>query len=146
MISLKKIDLSDIEYLDSVRQVFTDGWNANMLKDAFSGGNFHGYIAQSEGKNGTEKVGFITYTLGLDFADIECVFVAEKFRKQGIANLLVSSVVDKLSEQTEKILLEVRESNIPAINLYKKHGFNLLSVRKKYYFDGENALIMCREK
>ena len=45
----------------------------------------------------------------------------------------------------KKIFLEVRKSNIPAINAYKKAGFNQISVRKKYYSDGEDALILIKE-
>ena len=42
--------------------------------------------------------------------------------------------------------MEVRESNLPAINLYKKYGFSSLGTRKGYYQDNdENALIMWTE-
>ena len=42
--------------------------------------------------------------------------------------------------------LEVRESNVPAIELYKKYGFSSLGTRKGYYQDNnENALIMWTE-
>ena len=43
----------------------------------------------------------------------------------------------------EKVLLEVRESNISAINLYSKCGFKEINRRKNYY-DGEDAIIMER--
>ena len=43
------------------------------------------------------------------------------------------------------MFLEVRSSNTPAINLYKKAGFTNLSVRKKYYDDGEDAVVMAKE-
>jgi ribosomal-protein-alanine N-acetyltransferase len=39
--------------------------------------------------------------------------------------------------------LEVRKSNIPAINLYKRFGFEIISIRKEYYSDNkEDALVM----
>ena len=39
------------------------------------------------------------------------------------------------------MMLEVRKSNIPAQKLYKKFGFNEISIRKGYY-NGEDAVIM----
>ena len=44
-----------------------------------------------------------------------------------------------------KVFLEVRKSNSVAIKLYGDLGFNLVSERKKYYSDGENALVMLKE-
>ena len=41
----------------------------------------------------------------------------------------------------ERMMLEVRASNIGARKLYKKYGFNEISVRKGYY-NGEDAIIM----
>ena len=40
------------------------------------------------------------------------------------------------------IFLEVRESNIAAIQLYKRYHFEQVGVRKSYYQDGENAIVM----
>lgn len=42
-------------------------------------------------------------------------------------------------------VLEVRESNVAAINLYKRHGFTEVGRRKKFYPDGEGAVLMNRE-
>jgi ribosomal-protein-alanine N-acetyltransferase len=40
------------------------------------------------------------------------------------------------------LFLEVRASNLPARTLYERFGFSPLSVRKKYYADGEDAMIL----
>ena len=45
----------------------------------------------------------------------------------------------------KKVYLEVREGNNNAIKLYKKHKFEEKYLRKKYYDDGENALIFEKE-
>ena len=44
----------------------------------------------------------------------------------------------------EKFLLEVNENNIKALKLYKKIGFEQISVRKNYYGNNENAIIMMK--
>ena len=45
----------------------------------------------------------------------------------------------------EKIFLEVRASNTPARNLYIQNGYNEISIRKKYYSDNEDAIVMAKE-
>ena len=45
----------------------------------------------------------------------------------------------------EKCFLEVRVSNLPALTLYRKFGFEDLSIRAKYYADGEDALVMVKK-
>lgn len=70
--------------------------------------------------------------------DIISIAVKETYRRAGVGGELLKSV---LATKTE-LFLEVRESNIKAISFYKKYGFEPVGVRKKYYSDGENAIIM----
>ena len=52
--------------------------------------------------------------------------------------------MDQLGEDIS-IILEVRKSNFSAINLYLKFGFSELGIREKYYYDGEDAIVMKKE-
>lgn len=70
--------------------------------------------------------------------DIISIAVSENCRRAGVGSKLLKSV---LTQRTE-LFLEVRESNINAITFYKNYGFNSVGIRKKYYPDGENAIIM----
>ncbi len=121
---------------------FSDGWTEKMLLSAFDSGNYFGYLAI---ENET-VAGYIGCDLGLDACDLETVFVAPEFRRQRIAEKLISLAQDKiLSGGVKTFILEVREGNLPAINLYNKLGFKQISTRKKYYPDGENALVLVKE-
>ena len=74
------------------------------------------------------------------------MFVLPEFRKSGIGFEIVNSALEILkNDGINKVFLEVRESNIPAINLYLKCGFKKINVRKKYYSNGENAVIFVKE-
>ena len=42
----------------------------------------------------------------------------------------------------KSIILEVNKNNIPAIRLYDKYGFKAVGVRKKYYNNIEDAILM----
>ena len=80
----------------------------------------------------------ITYD-NVDSLDIFEIAVDKNFRKKGLASKLLNRINDE-----RKILLEVSEKNIIAINLYIKNGFKIISRRKNYYLDGSDAIIMVR--
>ena len=121
---------------------FSDGWTESMILSAFNTRDFFAVGVFSD----TAMIGVITYTLSMDTADIEDVVVDSAHRRKGIAKTLLSQVEEKIKKSNiTKIFLEVRASNIPAIGLYEKSGYKRLSVRKKYYADGEDAVVMVKE-
>ena len=121
---------------------FSDGWNKEMLLSSFATGRFFCVGAY----DGDRLIGVIAVTLSMDFADIESVVTKAEFRRKGVADELMAYAFKKVKETgVNKILLEVRAGNLPAIALYKKHGFDKISERKGYYADGENAIILQKE-
>lgn len=144
--SLRALSEKDIPFLVSARETFSDAWNENMLLSAFRAGNFYGFIAEDLSDGKSLPMGFITYSVNFDTADLQDLFVAENYRGKGIARSLVSAFISAAGEKgVKKLFLEVRESNAAAIRLYEKAEFKRISVRKKYYADGENALIYVKE-
>ncbi len=80
-----------------------------------------------------------------DTAEIDFLFVKESQRGKGIAQKLLQQFEETCQKQQHKvehILLEVGENNVPAVKLYKKWGFEQISVRTNYYKGIKNALIM----
>ena len=143
---IRALTVLDTPFLVSARELFSDAWNEDMIKSAFNAGNFYGFIAEKVGADGKTPIGFITFSVNVDTADLQDLFVAETCRNKGVGFALVSGFIeDAESRGLKKLFLEVRESNAPAIKLYEKAGFTFLSVRKKYYSDGENALIYIKE-
>lgn len=93
----------------------------------------------------TNKViGFVGVWIVAGEGDITNIAVNPKYRKHGVASNLLLNLLDICkSLNCNDITLEVRESNIPAQNLYKKFDFKEEGIRKGYYSDnGENAIIM----
>ena len=88
--------------------------------------------------------GFIGIWYMPDAAHIVAVGVRSACRKQGIGELLLIGAIEQATQrQTDAVTLEVRASNHIAQNLYTKHGFETMGVRKGYYTDNrEDALIM----
>lgn len=87
--------------------------------------------------------GFIHIQILYETVDIVNVVVLDKKRHKGIGNLLLNYVFNKYKGKS--FLLEVDESNFPAIKLYEKNGFSLISKRLGYYRNGSNALVMKRD-
>ncbi|MGA2236254.1 MAG: ribosomal protein S18-alanine N-acetyltransferase [Terriglobales bacterium] len=75
--------------------------------------------------------------------EIENVVVSAEFLRRGIANELVRELIRRAkSEPASAMLLEVRESNLPARGLYEKHGFREVGRRRVYYRDPvEDAIL-----
>ncbi len=138
--TLKKDNIDEILSLYALD--FADGWNKNMLESAFDGGRF---LCLGAYENDI-LVGVITLSISIDDADIEGIVTKKEFRNKGVASLLFDSAKDILKNKgIQKILLEVRETNAIAISFYKSKGFNQIAVRRRYYPDGENALIFIKE-
>ncbi|MEB3825628.1 MAG: ribosomal protein S18-alanine N-acetyltransferase [Desulfurococcales archaeon] len=75
---------------------------------------------------------------------IVSVAVLPEYRRRGIASALISKSIKLMRDNynVKKVYLEVRTSNSPAINLYKKLGFRIKDVIPRYYRDGEDAYLM----
>ena len=118
-----------------------DSWSEKMIKDACCG-EYGGIIKAEYG----EKIcGFLVYTiLGGDELNIDDIAVIPENRKKGIADRIVNYLFEKSKKSgIKKIMLEVRESNVPAIKLYEKYNLKKDGIRKNYYREPvENAVLM----
>ncbi|MBE5737173.1 MAG: ribosomal-protein-alanine N-acetyltransferase [Clostridiales bacterium] len=137
---LSKNDISQI--LDLYDGNFSDGWNKNMLESAFLNGRFLAIAKKIEQR----LVAVITISTTQFDADIEGIVVDKAFRNKGYAKELLEFSENHLKTLgIEKIFLEVRVSNTPARNLYSQNGYSEISIRKKYYSDNEDAVVMAKE-
>lgn len=95
-------------------------------------------------KDNAKVIAYCGFWNILGEAHITTFAVREEFRKQKIAEQMMLHIFQTAKTQEIKwFTLEVRVSNLPAINLYKKYGFETIGVREKYYQDNnEDALIM----
>ena len=112
-------------------------------------------FASAPRSGGTEEHVFFTRTAagatvasmelmrGVDEAEVLNIETLPSHRRQGLAaSLLREAFAWGRMNQRVGIWLEVRTSNAAAIALYAKLGFQTVSTRKRYYSDGEDALVM----
>lgn len=87
-------------------------------------------------------IGFISYSIIYDRAEIIDVIIDEKYRDKGYGKKLVSEVITiAFSNNCNNITLEVSILNKVAIRLYENMGFEIVGVRKKYYKDNDGYLM-----
>ena len=100
-----------------------------------------------EGAGSTGPIGgFITAWMAGDELHITNLAVCPAFRRSGIAVSLLERSLDEAAARGARwCQLEVRDSNVPAISLYRRFGFGPLGIRRRYYHDGEDAVVMGRE-
>lgn len=84
-------------------------------------------------------VAFLDYSVMYEKIEINYIFVVNEYRRKNIAYNLIKYIIDNY--KFDNITLEVNINNINAINLYKKLGFKVISIRKNYY-DGIDGYLM----
>ncbi|MBL3716947.1 ribosomal protein S18-alanine N-acetyltransferase [Lactococcus muris] len=93
------------------------------------------FLAEAEG----ELVGFLSVQLIMGDMEITNLAVKPEFQSKKIA----SALMEQIKDFSGTIFLEVRESNIPAQNLYQKYNFEKFHTRKNYYsHPTEDAILM----
>lgn len=141
-----KIELMNSSHVEGVFEVsklsLKETWNKESIEKELSN-KLAKYLVALDGDN---VVGFVGMWIVFDEGDITNIAVHPNYRKQGIGNLLMNNLISLCKEnKINSLTLEVRESNIKAQNLYKKHEFKEEGLRKNFYDNPkENAIIMWR--
>lgn len=140
-ISLKRF--SPLDHLSRILEIENGSFNEI---DAFSESDFIDYhsqypdsfiVAESDGK----PAGYIIADFS-DKAHIESIAVDQKYRKNGVGQVLMNWAEDVCRQkEIDAIRLEVRPSNTDARDFYTKKGYKVVGREKNFYGD-EDALVM----
>lgn len=145
-------DIPDVVRMENM--VFSIPWSDMSFKEALSGGYIFAVLRDKE--RGTLLGYAVLDTRVLGEAELLRIAVSPDSRGKGYASALMEYLLENMNEPengaehtqqkvTERVLLEVRESNTAAIALYKKFGFTVDGVRKGYYrCPSEDAVLMTR--
>ena len=125
------------------KMCFTPAWSKAQLSDEITRDDAFTAVSKEDGV----ITGFCIIRMAGDQGELFQIAVHPEFRRSGTAEKLLNRGICWAREKNaESIFLEVRESNVPAIGLYQKLGFEKLGVRKGYYTQPvENAVIMVRK-
>lgn len=122
---------------------FSDPWSEKSVASELENKLSFWLVAM----DGDRVAGYVGSQTVLGETDMMNIAVHPDYRRQGVAEALVTSLVAQLREQgSNSLTLEVRASNTPAQMLYEKMGFTLVGKRSNYYRNPkEDAYILRKE-
>ena len=125
------------------KQCFSDPWSENSVASELNNRLSLWLVAL----DGDTVAGYVGSQSVLDEADMMNIAVHPDYRRQGIGRDLVLALAEALQKKGIRgLMLEVRQSNAPAIALYEQLGFQQVGMRPNYYRNPkENALILRKE-
>lgn len=132
---------NDISFVSMLEQkIFSHPWDADTWERFCREDANICLAAFCQGK----PVGYCGVSTSYETADLCRIAVDPKFRRRGVARVLLAEVCDRCRErQIESVLLEVRCHNDGAISLYRGQGFQEIHIRKAYYREPvEDAVVM----
>ena len=131
-------DMSEV--LDTEQESFEFPWSEEDFIRCLRQRNCIGMVAEYEER----VVGFMIYELHKSRLHILNFAVANDCRRHGIGRQMIEKLIGKLSAQRRnRIMLEVRETNLPAQLFFRSVGFRATSVLRDFYQDTtEDAYMM----
>lgn len=141
------IDDMTIDDLDEVFEIekasFPDPWSVDLFKAELQNPHSFNFVLRLKSLSEKGVAAYIVYWIAADEMQILDLAVDEKLRRQGLGRLLIKSALKRAGEVgAMHAFLEVRKGNKAAISLYRTLGFAEIGERKKYYKDGEDAIVM----
>ena len=138
---MKQIHVAQVAELEKL--CFADPWSEKSIASEL--GIIWSYWVVA--LDGERVVGYIGSQSSADETDVMNVAVHPDYRRRGIAESLIEVLIRELKNRgSHALMLEVRDSNEPAIALYEKLGFQQVGLRKNYYHNPkEHARILRKE-
>jgi tRNA threonylcarbamoyl adenosine modification protein YeaZ/ribosomal-protein-alanine acetyltransferase len=140
-IRLRPFTVADVPAVAEIeRRVFPDPWPESFFASEVTAAMAHARIAE----RGGVLAGYSVAWLGVGSGHLGNLAVVPGERRHGVASALIDDLQrEALALGVETVTLEVRVSNFTAQWLYRRHGFRLAGLRRRYYRDtGEDALVM----
>jgi ribosomal-protein-alanine N-acetyltransferase len=142
---LRRLEPGDLEAVEEIeRASYPTPWSRSMLAAEL---RKPGSLALGAFLEGGSMVGYAFVSRYVDAWHVMNIAVAPAYRRRGIATALLQRVLDVTGGDPRRgHTLEVRVSNLGAIRLYERLGFQSRGIRRGYYTDNrEDALIMWRD-
>lgn len=134
---------ADVDAIDAIsRHAFIQPWPRQTFVDELT--RPHGRLIVAVDRD--VVIGFANFWLVADEVHLLAIAVDPDRRRGGVGAALLAAVL-AAGADARVITLEVRASNVPAIALYRAHGFVAVATRRGYYGgDDEDAVVMLRER
>jgi len=134
--NLREVDVPAL--LEIERSCFPDPWPVQWFKEPIRSRDICLGAC-----NGTKIIGYLICCREDNVLHLANLAVDPECRRQGVATALLNQVFQMTrNARFSEVYLEVRRSNIEAIRIYERYGFQITGVEEQYYQGSEDALIM----
>ena len=140
MTEISRLDRSHLLAVANIeKSCFSEPWSEKSL-EMLTTNTGVGFVAVCDG----EVAAYGGMICVLDEGQITNIATLPRYRRQGLGKMIVTALCAHAYDNgLAHIFLEVRESNVHAIDLYSKCGFNVIGHRKNFYHEPiEDALLM----
>ncbi|MDN5791129.1 MAG: ribosomal protein S18-alanine N-acetyltransferase [Micrococcales bacterium] len=146
MIRLRELEWTDLQALAAMeRDLFgDDAWGVETWWAELAARPRRDYLV-AVGEAG-DIVGYAGLDVAGGVADIMTIATSSAAQGRGLGRRLLHEVIERAQDRGAlAIMLEVRADNLPARKLYERGGFEVISMRRRYYQPGDvDALVMRR--
>lgn len=140
---IREMTAADVSLAAEIEnKCFAHPWSEQSIESEMNLENSVFLMAFEEDK----AIGYVGLSAVLDEGYMGNLAVVDEYRRKGIGRALMKELLRICKDKDFSfVTLEVRESNLPAINLYLSLGFERVGVRKNYYKEPtENALLLTK--
>lgn len=135
-------DLKEVLRLE--KEVHLAPWTEEQFREELAKPYSHFWVVTDDETD--EKIAAYIVFWQMDEIQVLNIVTAPDYRRRGFAKMLLQKMVNQaIRAGIKKALLEVRRSNINAVQLYQAQGFNICQIRRQFYSNGEDAYQMILE-
>ena len=136
--------LADLNLIVNIEKTafLTDPWSIKMIKlEFFKDSISKSYVFELNGK----IVGYAFITIIKFENHLNRIVIDPNYQQKGFGLQLLKKILERNSKN-KSVFLELKYSNISAFKLYSKVGFKKYNIRKNYYSNNIDAILMCLEQ
>lgn len=139
---IRPAELADMPHLRAIEQaMFLDGWSESSIKNELLKPQTLAWVVE----HNHEIAGELLMSVLFEVCEISRLAILPDHRRMGLARKLLQFGLQSAQQAGAEVArLEVRVDNEAAIALYLTHGFVRDGVRKGYYLDGLDAVLMSK--
>ncbi|OCW55904.1 GNAT family N-acetyltransferase [Hoeflea olei] len=131
-------------------EAFSRAWGEGEFESLISQASVFGFIACPEGRARDQAAGFVLCREAAGEAEILSIGISPRHRRAGLGwRLMRSAIQEARRRDAEEMFLEVDETNLAAVAMYRKLGFVQVGERRAYYARPDapatTALVMRRD-